>query len=259
MLIPASTAYCSISASSSSSKSRRVERADVVLELRDAAGADQGRGHARVAQRPRQRELGQRLPAALRDLVERADAREVLVAEHRLRQRAVAGRARVLGDAVEVAVGEHPLPERREDDGADALAAEDVEQVGLDPAVEQRVGGLVDEQRRAEVAQDLDRPPRCAAPSTTRCRRRAPCPGAPRCRPRRASPPAACRGRGGASRRCRRSPGPCAAGSGRGSRAGTCASPIRRRGRATCRSPPWSRSPARRATGAGPRPAGARS
>ena len=35
---------------------------------------------------------------------------------------------------------------------------------------------------------------------------------------------------------------------GRGSRAGTCASPTRRTGRATCRSRPWSRSPARRGT-----------
>src|SRR4051794_5333377 len=132
------------------------ERADVVLELRDAARPDQRRGHPGVAQRPRQRELGQRLPPALRDLVQRADAREVLVAEHGLRQRPLARGAGVLGDAVQVAVGEHPLPEGREDDRPHALAAEDVEQVGLDPAVEQRVGRLVDEQRRAEVAQDPD-------------------------------------------------------------------------------------------------------
>src|SRR5690349_6892739 len=133
-----------------------VERADVVLELRDAARADQRRGHARVAQRPRQGQLGQRLSAPLRDLVQRPDALEVLVAEHGLRQRALARRAGVLGDAVEVTIGEHPLPEGREDDRAHALVTEDVEQVGLDPAVEQRIGRLVDEQRRAEVAQDPD-------------------------------------------------------------------------------------------------------
>ena len=70
------------------------------------------------------------------------------------------------------------------------------------------------------------------------------------CRARPSSPRAACRGRSGASRRCRRSRGPSARGSGRGSRAGTCASPTRRTGRATCRSRPSSRSPARRGTAA---------
>src|SRR5689334_15971800 len=49
-----------------------VERAEAVLELRHAAGADQGRRHARVAQRPRDRHLRERLPAALCHLVERA-------------------------------------------------------------------------------------------------------------------------------------------------------------------------------------------
>src|SRR4051794_9170266 len=38
-----------------------VERAEVVLELADAARPDERRRHARVAQRPRQRELRQRL------------------------------------------------------------------------------------------------------------------------------------------------------------------------------------------------------
>ena len=68
------------------------------------------------------------------------------------RERARPARARALRDAVEVLVGEHPLGERREGDAADAELAERVEQLGLDPAVEHRVRGLVDEERRAERA-----------------------------------------------------------------------------------------------------------
>src|SRR5436305_11841736 len=49
-----------------------VEGPEVVLQLRDTAGADDDRGHPRVAQRPPHRELGEALPAPARDLVERA-------------------------------------------------------------------------------------------------------------------------------------------------------------------------------------------
>ena len=42
-------------------------------------------------------------------------------------------------------------------DAADAELAERVEEVGLDPAVQHRVGGLVDEERRPELAQDRGR------------------------------------------------------------------------------------------------------
>ena len=45
-------------------------------------------------------------------------------------------------------------------------APKHVEQVGFDPAVEQRVGRLMDQQRRPEAAEDLDRLPRALAPST---------------------------------------------------------------------------------------------
>ena len=53
-------------------------------------------------------------------------------------------------------------------------------------------------------------------------------------------------GSNGGGRRCRRSRGPGAAGSGRGWPGGTCASRGRRRGRATCPIRPWWRSPAHR-------------
>ena len=56
-----------------------------------------------------------------------------------------------------------------------ALVAERVEQVRLDPAVQHRVGRLVDQERHAHVAQDRRRPAGVARVSTTRCRRTAPC------------------------------------------------------------------------------------
>ena len=157
MLSAPSTAYSSISASSASSKSAFWSADDGVLELRDAGGADQRRGHAGVAEDPGDRELGQRLAPPLRDLVERAHAREVLGRDQLSGEVQPAAHARVLGHAVEILVREHALGQRREGDGADALAFQDAEELGLDPAVEHRVGRLMDEQRRPEVAQDLDR------------------------------------------------------------------------------------------------------
>ena len=241
MLMPASTACLSISASSSSVNARLSSAATLVSSCSTLDAPISARRDARVAQDPRDRHLRERLPAALRDLVERLDARHVLLVDEVVLEEVVLGRARVLGDAAEVAVGEHALAERREGDDADALLAARVQHLGLDPAVQQRVRRLVDEDRRAERAGDLDRLLRAlggvgADAGVERLAR-----SGPRCRARRSSPPAACRGRSGASRRCRRTPGPCGPGSGRGSRAGTCASPTRRTGRATCRSRPWSR------------------
>jgi hypothetical protein len=79
---------------------------------------------------------------------------EVLVGQHLPEQRLALRRPRPLGDAVEVAVGEHPLGQRGEADAADPLALQDAEQADLDPAVEHRVRGLVDQQRRPQLTQD---------------------------------------------------------------------------------------------------------
>ena len=69
----------------------------------------------------------------------------------------MATRPRILWDPVEVLVREHSLGERREDDAADAELSKRVQQLRLDPAVEHRIGRLVDDERRAELAQDLVR------------------------------------------------------------------------------------------------------
>src|SRR5206468_4292060 len=58
-----------------------VERSEGVVELLEARDADRRRRHARVAQRPRERRLGERLSAPRRDLVQRADLLERLVAQ----------------------------------------------------------------------------------------------------------------------------------------------------------------------------------
>ena len=157
-------------------------------------------------------------------------------------ERALARRARAGRDAVEVAVGQQALRERREGDAADAA-----------PRPGRRAGSASIQRLSIEYdgwwmssgvprsAQDRGRLARALRRVARRCRRRAPCPAGRRCPARPSSPRAACRGRSGASRRCRRSRGPSAAGSGRGWPAGTCASPIRRTARATCRSRPWSR------------------
>src|SRR5438309_9734075 len=52
-------------------KRQLVDRTDVLFQLRDAARADQRRRHPRVAQRPGERHLGQRLAAPLGQLAQR--------------------------------------------------------------------------------------------------------------------------------------------------------------------------------------------
>src|SRR5688572_20979318 len=54
--------------------------AEAVLELRHARRADQRRRDPRIAQRPRDRHLRQRLPPGGGDLVQRADPLQVLLA-----------------------------------------------------------------------------------------------------------------------------------------------------------------------------------
>ena len=159
---------------------------------------------------PRRARAGRASGRARGDLVERAHAREVLLAEQsRLEACRRAPRASPPGCRPGSGRSAGPGPAARRRSQPTPSSLEDVEQPVLDPAVEQRVGRLVDQQRRAQLAQDPRRLARCARPSRRRCRRRAPCPGAPRCRARPSSPRAACPGRSGASRRCRRSRGPC--------------------------------------------------
>src|SRR4051794_1903084 len=125
-----------------------LQRSDVLLELLDAARADQRGGDARVAERPRERELGQSLSSAPGDLVQRPDLAERLLVEPVGRQRVAAAGARILRHAVQVAVGQQSLRERREDDAADPGALARVEHARLDPAVEDVVRRLVDHERR---------------------------------------------------------------------------------------------------------------
>ena len=77
-----------------------VDRADAVLDLGRARGADQRRGDAAVAQHPGERHLGQGLAAALGDVVERADVGDGAVVEELLAQRLALGGAAAFGDAL---------------------------------------------------------------------------------------------------------------------------------------------------------------
>src|SRR6185436_10957675 len=105
----------------------------------DAACPDQCRGHPRVAERPGKRELGKRLAATLGDLVQGAYLGHRLLAELVRRHRAGPAGARPAGDSGEVAIGEDSLRERREADASDTEVAERVQELVLDPTVEERV------------------------------------------------------------------------------------------------------------------------
>src|SRR3546814_3313793 len=80
-----------------------------------------------------------RSPAPLGDAVERGDAGDIVLAQHMLAKRPPArfGGAGIGGDAVQIFARQHPLRERRKGDAAGAEIGERVEQVVLDPAVEQ--------------------------------------------------------------------------------------------------------------------------
>ena len=82
------------------------------LQLLQAADPDERGGHARIAQRPGERQLREGLPALLRDSVQRPDLLHRRVGDQLRRERAVPARPRALGNAVEVLVGQHPLRER---------------------------------------------------------------------------------------------------------------------------------------------------
>jgi hypothetical protein len=65
---------------------RELACGEAVVELRDAAGADQHRRHPLVAHRPGQRHLRERLPPRRGHVVERADVGQRLFAEQVRRQ-----------------------------------------------------------------------------------------------------------------------------------------------------------------------------
>src|SRR5438105_4903504 len=97
-----------------------LERSEVLLQLRDARGADERRRHPRVAQRPRERHLPQALAAPRRDLVQRPDLRQRLLGQKARRERAVTARPPPLRAPIEVLARQHPLRERREADAGTA-------------------------------------------------------------------------------------------------------------------------------------------
>src|SRR5262245_30816692 len=130
-----------------------VQRRDVVLELGHARRADERGGDALVTEHPCERHLRERLAASRGDLVQRAELSERLVREQLGRERARPARARALRNPGQVLAREHSLRERREGDAPDPELTDRVEQVGLDPAVEHRVRGLVDEEWRPELAE----------------------------------------------------------------------------------------------------------
>ena len=129
-LTPASWAWRSISASSSSlnsSWSSAAAFSSSCSTLDAPSSADVTRGSRSV----RDRHLREPLAAALGDLVQRAHAAATFSSLRKSREKVILRRARVLGHAVEVLLGQHPLGEQREDDAADALL-EHVEQPRLD-------------------------------------------------------------------------------------------------------------------------------
>lgn len=127
----------------------RTQCSDVVDDLLGPARADDHGAHARIPQCPGKRQLRKALTARSGDLVERPHARDVVLRQMRLAQRAAsrAMDAGVLRDPMEVLVCQQSLCEGREGDHARAEFGGRREKVLLDPSVEHVVGRLVDGQR----------------------------------------------------------------------------------------------------------------
>src|SRR5690348_13382080 len=78
--------------------------AEAVFELLDRARADERRCHTVIPQHPRDRHLREGLATATGDIVQAANAGEVVFREHLPRDRSTSGDAGPLGNAVEVLV-----------------------------------------------------------------------------------------------------------------------------------------------------------
>lgn len=144
-----------------SGKFEVIDRAGGILNLTDLARSDKRRGHAAAPQNPGQCHLRQLLAALLRQGVQLphfADDffRNVLA----LQEHALPGRAGIRRNAVQIAVGQNPLEQRGEDDAADALFLQHVQQTVLDPAVHHRIARLMNQARRTQAFQNPDRFPR---------------------------------------------------------------------------------------------------
>ena len=130
-----------------------VERGNVVLELGDARGANEGRRHLGHPQYPRERELREALAPSIRNRGEGAGPLKVRVVDRVRGDPAALGGARVGRDAREIAVGEQALGERREDNAADAQLVQHGEQAVLDVTVKHVVTGLMNQQRNLVLGQ----------------------------------------------------------------------------------------------------------
>ncbi len=101
-----------------------------------------------MPQHPGQRQLGEALPAIIRDVIESAHAGQVLVGDLGRVDPATLGRTRIRWhSAVNVAVGEEALGQRGEHDGAGPDLVERREQPVFDVPVEHVVPRLVNRER----------------------------------------------------------------------------------------------------------------
>src|SRR5690606_12445798 len=133
----------------------QLQRAQVLQQLRDAAGTEDHRGHVRIAQAPGDRE---RRGAHAQLAGQRGEARgarpqaRALAALQALAQPRLAVGARALRDAVCVLAGQQPGGQRRPHRGAHAELAIQRRVLQLDPApVEQVVLRLLHRRRRQVV------------------------------------------------------------------------------------------------------------
>ena len=129
---------------------------DVLLQLLDAAGANQRAGHGAIAQHPCQRHLRQALAAGLGNRIQSARLADAMLVHILGPEEALGPRgAGVGGDAAaQIAFAEQPLRQRRKRDATHALPPQRLQQPLLRPAAEHRVGELVDQERRPLPAQN---------------------------------------------------------------------------------------------------------
>ena len=135
-----------------------LQRIDDLIELGDIAGADEGGGDGRVLEGPLDGEVVELGVVLHGELAEGLDLIEVVVDLIGLEETFGACGAGIGGDAVEVFGGEHALGERAEGDAADAFIVEPIKNAGgFHPAVEDRIGWLIDQAADAHFLEDFDR------------------------------------------------------------------------------------------------------
>lgn len=134
-----------------------VEGVERIVELRDRASSDKGRGHSPLLEGPTQGEMVKRHAGLSGNGVQGVQFVVLLCDLVGLEESFFPSGSGSLRNPGEVFARKHALGERAENDGADTLVVKPfVNSLGFRPSIEDGIGGLIDQATHAHVLEDRD-------------------------------------------------------------------------------------------------------